>query len=178
MIKKFFVIVFCIVLTGCGLRMRNRAAFPAELKQVYFSDTAPYSPLAIQLQQLLHSVDATLVSHPSKAAFSVLVTHDHFTYNRPDVANSSLPTTMNYSQTAKVDITDNANNVIIASQSFTTSKSLTLNAGQIYTTNANDLIRRELNQNLISIIYYWLTSENTKDALHHAAIMHATRRAS
>lgn len=177
--KKYcWIILFCFALAGCGLHMRNRATFPAELNKIYLSDATPHTPLAIQLQELFHSMGSTLVTHPSQATFSVLVTHDHFTYNRPDVANSNLPTTMNYSQSAKIDIKYNPHDSIIASQSFVTSRSLTLNAGQIYTTNANDLMRRELTQNLISVIYYWLVSENTKDALHHATIPHIARHAS
>lgn len=177
-IMTLMIVATCFLMAGCGLHARTNASFPAELKQFYFSSERPYSIISIQLKQLFKSMGAVLVPHPTEAKFTILISRDHFAYNRPDVVNSSLPTTMNYSQTAKISIIENKNNDVIASQLFTTSQSLTLNAGQIYTTNANDLIKQELNRDLISLIYYWILSSKTKDVLHHASLMQSTRYAS
>ncbi|PIZ03719.1 MAG: hypothetical protein COY58_07745 [Gammaproteobacteria bacterium CG_4_10_14_0_8_um_filter_38_16] len=172
------VIIFSLLSVGCGFHARTNASFPAELKRFYFSSERPYTVLSIQLKQLLKSMGAVRVKKPSEAKFTILITRDHFAYNRPDVVNSTLPTAMNYSQTVKISIIENLNHTMIASQLFTTSQSLTLNAGQIYTINENNLIKSELNRNLISLIYYWILSYKTRDVLHHASIMQSTQRAS
>lgn len=109
-----------------------------------------------------------LVKQKTEAPFSILVSNDHFIYGRPQIVNGALPTSLNFSQSATVDIENNKNNNIIASQSFLTSQSLTLNANQMYTANANALMQQEMNRDLASLIYYWLISSNTKVVLHHA----------
>ena len=172
------VILCCILISGCGFQLRSKANFPRELNTVYFTAAKPYSPLSVQLNDLFQSMGVHIVKSKSNARFSILISHDNFAYSRPDIVNATLPTSINFIQSATITIVDNKNNKTIVSRSFSTAQSLTLNANQIYTSNANDLIQHELNREIVSVIYYWLVSKNTKDALNHANIVQTARHAS
>lgn len=171
--KRYIMIIFtCLALTGCGFHLRTASDFPVELKQLYFSSNSAYSRLSVELFALFRAAEVHLVKQQSHAQFSVIVTRDHFTYSRPDIVNLSLPTNINFIQSANIEIRNNKTNQIVASNYFETARSLTLNASQIYTATSNDAVRQELNRELGMLIYYWITSTNIKQALKssgHAA---------
>lgn len=168
MITAVFVMAFCLMCVSCGFQLRSATALPVELNHIYFSTDKPYSSLATQLKLLLQQPFNRLVKKQSGARFSVVVSNDIYSYSRPDVVNASLPTTLNFLQTATISINDNITHKTIASQVFRTGQSLTLNANQIYTADNSDFIRQELVHTMVSLIYFWLISSNTQDALHHA----------
>lgn len=172
------LILFCMLCSGCGFQVRSKDDFPKELNTVYFSSGKPYSVLSEQLNELFQSMDVRLAKTRSDARFSIILSHDNFSYSRPDMVNTTLPTNLNFMQSATLIIINNKTNTMIGSRSFSTSQSLTLNANQIYTNNANHLIQYELNRQIVSMIYYWLISKNTKDALHDTTISQTTRHAS
>ncbi len=179
--KKFtllLIILFCFTATGCGLTLRKASALPTELHKVYFSTEKPYSLLSVQLKELLRSMNVHLLKPTSGARFSIVISSDIFSHSLPDLVDTTLPTTINFSQSATISIEDNLHHTTIASQSFTTTQSITLNTNQIYTINANSLIHQQLTHEMISFIYYWLISTNIKDTLHHATRNQAARRAS
>lgn len=149
----------------------------SELYQLYFSTEKPYSELSTQLNTLFRSLGIVLVKKPSQAHFSLVITNDLFSYSRPDVVDASLPATLNFLQTAHVSIQNTRTHKIVATQEFTVNQSLTLNANQIYTSDANDLIREQLSREIVSLVYYWLISSQTKDSIHHAIIPSTARRA-
>lgn len=176
--KLLVVMMGAILLAGCAFHFRSPKYFPAELKTMCFSAERPNSILSQKLTLLFHSMHATLVKSSKNARFSIVVARDHFEYSRPDIVDATLPSTLNFIQSAQINVVDNKNNQVIASRTFNTSQSLTLTANQMYTAYANNLIEEELDRQIVLVVYYWLTSKNMKDALHHASITKTTRRAS
>lgn len=169
--KKLYVVIlllFTFFIVACSFEPRSAAYFPKELHHVYLSSEKPYSPLTTNFNALLRSMHANVVKKISQAPYSVIISNDIFSYSRPVTVDSSLPSTLNFSQTATLTIKDNSNNRDVLSKVFSTAKSLTLNANQIYTANANTLMQQTLNREMISLIYYWLISSQTKDKLQHA----------
>ena len=166
--KIFLLVVLCLVITGCYFHPRSPADFPPQLKTVYFAPERQFSTLAIQLRALLKSMNVTCVKNPADANYTLKITHDYFSYSRADVVDATLPSTMSFTQTANISVIDNRSTKVLAKQTFNTSNTVVLNANQVYTANSNDLIRQELNHNLISLIYYWLISTNTKNAIANA----------
>ncbi|MDP1574577.1 MAG: hypothetical protein Q8L78_06580 [Coxiellaceae bacterium] len=177
--KLFLVLMFCLMIAGCYFHPRSPADFPTQLKTVYFAPEREFSTLAIQLRALLKSMDVRCVKNPSDATYTLKITHDYFSYTRADVVDATLPSTMSFTQVATISVIDNRNTKVLVSQLFSSSNTVILNANQVYTASSNDLIRQELNHNLISLIYYWLISMNTKNAIAHAnnakTIVHASR---
>lgn len=177
-ITTIVIILFCLLSNGCAFHPRSKSEFPKELSTVYFSSEKPYSPLSEQLNELFRSLHVRLAKTKSNARFSIVISNDHFAYSRPDIVNTTLPSNLNFMQSATITVINNNNHSTIGSKSFSTSQSLTLNTNQIYTLNANNLIQYELSRQIVSVIYYWLVSKNTKDALHYANVTQTTRHAS
>lgn len=163
--KRLFITMICLLMTGCAFHARSKSMMATELYQVYFVPEKPYSELSTQLKNLFNSLGIKLVKNKSQAPFSIVVSNDLFSYSRPDIVDASLPTTLNFSQTAFVEIHNNQSHKIVASREFNTDESLTLNANQIYTSDANSLIREKLNRRILSLIYYWLISSQTKESI-------------
>ena len=163
------IVLFCFICSGCGFHLRSESSIPSELKNIYFSSTRPYSTLSLQMYTLFRSMDMHLVKNQADARFSIFVTRDNFSYSRPDIVDTTLPTTISFLHSATITIKDNKFKDTVASQSFTATQTLTLNVNQIYTANSNDLIKQQLNRRISYLIYYWLISKNTKMALHDAS---------
>lgn len=134
--------------------------------------------LSTQLNMLFGSLNVVRVKKPSEAPFSVIITRDHFSYSKPDFVDTTLPTTISYSQFANVEIENNRNHKTVAKKIFATGIAVTLNANQIYTADANNLIQRELSQQLVTVIYYWFIASNTQAKLHYANIDKTARSSS
>src|SRR3990167_2016658 len=124
--KKFFIIIFLtLLLCSCAFTPRSASSFPDELKPVYFSSVKPYSKLSNELNMLFQSMNITLVKQKSAAPFSIIVSYDNFSYSRPDIVDSTLPTNINYSQSCTISVVNNKNKKTVISDSFTTTQSVT-----------------------------------------------------
>jgi hypothetical protein len=181
MIKKIAlisIILICILCSGCGFRMRSVSSFPQPLHSAYFSVEKRYSLLSIAMNQLFHSTNVCSSKSEMQSRFTVALSNDFFTHSEPDIVDTTLPTYIDYSQSALISIIDNANHQVIASKSFTTTQSLTLNTNQIYTNTGENLIRDQITHQMISLIYYWLSSTQVKTALQHAITAQKIKRAS
>lgn len=174
---SILLVIFCVSNCGCGFRPRSQQDFPTELHCVSLSLERQYSPLAIRLKTMLRELNVQFTT-PNQASFSIIVSNDTFTASQPEPVDASLPATLTYTQKVDIQIQNNRTHTIIASRHFTKSRSLTLNANQIYTSNFENLMQQQLNRDMELLIYYWLISTDTQDALHHATYPAATRHAS
>ncbi|EKD76790.1 MAG: hypothetical protein ACD_42C00609G0001 [uncultured bacterium] len=165
--KKIIVVLLMCLLCACSFQARSARNFPAALHTMYFSSETPYSPLSTGLKALFRSMNVVSVTSSENARYTMHVSSDIFSYSRPETVNASLPSEIHYSQTATIMLIDNHTHKTVTKKTFSTSNALTLNANQIYTANANSLIQHELNREMVSLVYYWLISTKTKDALQH-----------
>jgi len=168
-------LLFCLINNGCRFQLRDKSALPAQLHRLYLAAEKPYSPLSVRLKATLCAIGVDIVKQPDHAPFSLVVSDDVFSGTQPQPVNASLPTSITYAQHAIISIKDNCHQTIVISKKFVESRSLTLNANQIYTSNFESLMRTELNNEMESLIYYWLTSTNMKNALRHANITRTTQ---
>lgn len=176
-ISRLVIILFCLFGSGCGLHLRDKSMISSNLYDLYFLPEKPYDELSTQLRTLFQSLGIKLVKSKKQARFSIIINMDLFSYSRPDVVDASLPVTLNFIKTASIEIQDNHTNRIITSRDFAVNQSLTLNANQIYTRDANNLIQRQLTRQVVSLIYYWLISTQTKNMLNYAAHIKTTQHA-
>ena len=176
-LKLLLILSFCLITSACSFVPRSKNAFPDELNRIHFSPSKPDSALSTQLNALFRSMDVKVVKNNAPAPFSIVVTNDNFSYGRPDIVDSTLPTTISFSQSAHIAI-ENSKGAMVAEQPFITTQTITINANQIYTSDANELVRQALNQQMVTLIYYWLISFNTKAALHNAVVNQTIKHAS
>lgn len=167
--RMLTILFFCLSIGGCGFTMRSSQALPPSLHTVYVSAEKPYSPLTVKLKSLLTAAHVDLKKTPDYARFSLVITEDRFSSTRAAVVNANLPSTIDYKQTATISIKNNSSHQVIATRSFAATESLKLNANQIYMPTNDDELKNTLNQEIVTQIYYWLTSTDTKNLLNHAA---------
>lgn len=161
------IILFCLLCSGCGFKLRSHDQYHMTLTHLYLSTEKPYSPLTTDLCALFQANDVQLVRRKNQAKYSLVITNDLFSYSEPEVVNASLPTTIGFSKTATLTLKNNENHSVIASKTFSATRSLTLNRNQIYTKNANPDIQKSLNNELILFIHYWLVSATKNLTEHH-----------
>jgi len=167
----FSVILFCLLSSGCGFKLRSHDSQKINLSKVYLSTERPYSPLTTGLCALLHAAGVQLVKHRKQAKYALVITKDVFSASEPEIVNASLPSTIGFSKTATLVLKNNRNHTVIAKKTFEATRALTLNRNQIYTKNANPDIQKSLNDELILFINYWLVT-NTESLSKHTTGHH------
>jgi len=172
------VLISCLCLTACYFHPRSLSSYPKSLQTIYLDSEKPYSALTVDLTSLMKSFNTVFVKKPSDTRLTVRITHDYFSYTRAEVLDTTLPSTMSFGQSATVSIIDNQTKKVLETKDFKTATSITLNANQLYTANSNDLIRQQLNRDIVSLIYYWLTSDDLINTINHATNPKTTRQAS
>lgn len=128
-----------------------------------------YSISSIALQNLFDSLKLNYSAQKNNAPFSLEVSDSHFVSSQPNIVNTALPSTMSYSQKLRLSIIRNKTNTSVISQTFSASRSITLNVNQIYTDSDSLSIQQSLNREIANQVYYWLISQKVSDVLAHAS---------
>ncbi|MCH9743356.1 MAG: hypothetical protein K0U29_00345 [Gammaproteobacteria bacterium] len=113
----------------------------------------------------MQSLGVHLVSSPNKARYGLYFMGSNLTHNQANISNSNQSTSVSFTLTTQIKLTDRNGDALLGPLSFSASSSQTLNADQIYTTTIDSGAKQQLQQNVISSIYYWLTSDEVKQAL-------------
>jgi LPS-assembly lipoprotein len=161
----YFSLIFCVLLTGCGLHLRQACSLPPEIQTLYFEADNPNSPLTIQLRDTLQSLAVQFVLHPKDSPITLHLgtIQTHQTY--PSISTASLATTYTLSLSLLVSLTNPQGELILPSKLFSVSHNIILSANQVLLPNIDIASNRELQREASILIYYWLTSENVKIAL-------------
>lgn len=156
------------LIAGCGFKLRGHDAIPKKLHRFHFSPSRTYSTTSIALRSLFTSLNLNYQQPKTSARLVIATSHDRFSHSAPSTVNASLPTSMTYSQTITLSIKSPKKNNTLIKQTFSATKSVTLNANQIYTAVDNISIEEALSRKIVNQIYYWLISYKVRDTLNHA----------
>ncbi len=169
-----FTLCITLLISGCGFQLRNSNDIPPKLRTLYFKSTNPYSQLSTRLQNLFKSLDVNLAKSPQNATIGLYVTKSTLTHSNPNIISTSYAQSYAFTLDVSAKLVNNRTGNIIAQQGFTATRSLLLNANQIYTSSSAGRIKRELNRDMTSMFYHWLTSGNIRTALNTKDKPHAT----
>lgn len=158
-----FVILFGC--TACYWHLRNPDEVPPQLKVLSLSAENVESHFNLQLINLLKSMDIILVQKPQTARFTLHVYNYSLTHDSPPVASTNVAITYTYTLVVTVSITDPLGNIVVPPHVIVTTRSVTVNTNQIFTINATTVFQEELQREAISLLYYWLTSDQTSHLL-------------
>jgi outer membrane lipopolysaccharide assembly protein LptE/RlpB len=164
MIKKFcqaaFILFFLsIFISGCYWHFRSPGDVPPQLKVMALVPENIDSRFNVQLVNMLRSMriisppDAPMVLH----AYAYSLQH-----NNPGVSSTNVAITYNYSLSITLRITDANGKTIVPAHRITASRDVTVNVNQIFTINSTSVFQEELRREAINLIYYWLTSDQTR----------------
>lgn len=172
--KLFLLILFTLFgCTACNWHLRNPNETPAQLRVLYLDADTVESHFHVQLLNLLQSMRIHLVNAPQSAPFILRAYNYSLQHDNPPVSSTNIAITYTYTLTITVSITDASGKVIVPARTIVTSRAVTVNTTQIFTINATSVFQQELQREAINLIYYWLTSDQTRSLL---GAPHGTQR--
>lgn len=167
--KRLIVILLStLLLSSCGFHPRRAADIPAQLRTLYIQTKMPYSEFITRLKDMLQALDIRLTKYSNQAPYTLEIDSIHFQQSNPAITTTSLAVTITYSLSIKVSLTSKSGKKIISERALSASRSLSQNPSQVYTPGTATLAKQELRRDVISQLFYLLTSNETKNALDHA----------
>jgi len=155
-----------LLLSGCGFQPRQASDVPPQLHTLTLQSSKPYGNLTTQVKAMLRSLDITLVKRHEQSPYTLHIISITFSQSNPPITTTSLATTETYSLTVNIKLTSRSGKMIIPEKMISASRSISQNASQVYTPGAATLAKQELQRDVISKLYYLLTSNNTRKALN------------
>ncbi len=164
-LQRFVLIIFMVLsvfISGCFWHVRNPEDVPPQLRVMSLISDNVDSRFNMQLVNLLRSMKIT--SPPN----APLVLHAYaysLQHNNPGVSSTNVAITYTYSIAITLRITDSQGKTIVPPHTILASRDITINVNQIFTINSTNIFQEELQREAINLIYYWLTSDQTRHYL-------------
>ena len=159
------ILLLVTALTGCGFRPRSAADIPPQLHPVYLSTRNPYSAFTTELRAMFKSLHIGLAKSRFSAPYTIKISHYRFTQSNSTITTTTLAVTFTYETTLDISILDPTGKRIAGPKTVSAVRSLVQTASQVYTPGSVTLVKQELRPDVISHIYYFLVSGDTKTAL-------------
>jgi outer membrane lipopolysaccharide assembly protein LptE/RlpB len=162
--KVLMLIFFSILTSACYWHLRNPGDVPPQLK-VMSLDLDNVDPrFKLQLVNLMRSME--IISPPPSQAPLILHAYAYsLQHNNPGVSSTNVAITYSYVLMITLSVTDNTGKIIVPPHVITASRDITINVNQIFTINSTSVFQEELQREAINLIYYWLTSDQTRNYL-------------
>ena len=152
------------LLSGCGFHLRNASSIPPQLQTITLTTSNPYSQFSRKIRNQLLALDISLKPTPNPQTYTLNITNESMTHTTPSLSSSSTTATYTYTFKVSASLTQNDKS-IIPTKTFSSSKSVTQQASNSTITTVPASITTELQENVLSQIFMWLTDGNTKDTL-------------
>lgn len=177
--KTILTLAICtaiaLSLTACGFSPRSASDVPPSLHILYLDSPNPYSPLVVQLQRTLQSVDVHIVNTIDEAPVILRIITNDFYYHIPTILDSGDAVTYSYTVKVTYQLQTKTGENITAPKTISITRSLIQNANQVYTPNATQLMKREITRTVVILIYHDLLSQGTRQALDITLKQHRHR---
>lgn len=176
-IKFIIIIIGCLILTGCGFKLRGQSFIPPELHAVYINSNDPYGEFEARLHKSFNEVGIQTPDSPLDAAITLNISQTSLSYFVNSIGTSSQATiyTVNYQTT--IDFLDSTGKILVPAQTVSSTANLTLNANQLLGTNNQiDVLSEQLQYDVIDKIIDLLGSTQIKQAIHHKKTIHRSHK--
>lgn len=156
---------FVFVINGCGLKLRNPSDIPPQLHTLYLNTPNPYNPFIVEFKRTLKSLKVNMVDSPHQTAIELKIPEVDYIQHNPDLLTTVVAVRYFISLKFTAILYNTKNNKVILKHPFNISRSVLLNANQALVPNILLLASKELTHEGVNLLYYWLISENVKNAL-------------
>ncbi len=153
------------LLDGCAINIRSAASLPPQLHTLYFEPINPDSHFSVALMRELKSLDVQFTHSAQKAPYILHILSNNWQFSHPSLLYSGDANQYTYALTVSYQLETNAGQVIYGPQTATISRSRLINTNQLYIEQTNQLMKRELTQEITILIYNQLSSNRVKQAL-------------
>jgi len=157
-----------MLITGCGFAPHSIDSFPPQLNRLYYQTKNPYEPFEIDLKKRLKIAGVTLLRSSEKSAVTLNIS-THYSApstNNYNPASSTQARIYNLNYTATISISDYNNKILLAPQTVSVSRAVTLQPNEVLETTPQIAIaKQEMIQELSTKTLNILTAKKTAEAL-------------
>jgi outer membrane lipopolysaccharide assembly protein LptE/RlpB len=156
-----------VILSACAWAPPQKKDLPHALQnQIVYTNDQESSSLDSQIQAFLKSLGIRISTNFKQAQAELRILSTSFTKTQPSLADTSVSTTITYTQTIQYQVTNLKNGHQFGPTSVSSTESSIMNAQQIYSSGDLLAIRYRLQRNCILSIFDQLDSKAAKDALN------------
>lgn len=167
LIRFMLLILLSLCCSACYWHLRNPGETPPQLRVLYLNAETVDSHFKVQLQNLLESMAITQVKTRQAAPYTLHAFAYSLQHDNPPVSSTNVAITYTYTLSVTVSIEDATGLIIVPAHTIVTTRQITVNVNQIFTINSTSVFQQELQREAINLIYYWLTSDQTRTLLSH-----------
>lgn len=146
-------ILICTIMSGCGFKPRSPKDIPVYLCILYIDAPNPYDRLTIQLSRTLQALNVHLTKTREEAPIILKIININWTNPIPTILYSSTARFYTYLLSFDFDLETINGKILMGPKKLILRRRLVENANQIYTPNATRLIKEEMTQAMVSLIY-------------------------
>lgn len=154
-------------LSACGFHLQGETHLAAPLHRMYLQTQDPYGPLAHFLQEYLKMSHVQLVESPELATSILVIENDRNSQSLLSVSATQQTRQYNLAVNVSFFVTNNTGKVLVAPQSFTEARTLTIQSNQVLgSSNEATNIYQQIRRSLATAIINRLSSQEITDTLN------------
>ena len=159
--KLYLLTLICFFLSACGFHLQGKMQLAKPLRNIYLQTPDPYGTLARSLVEYLKMSKVTLASSPQTADTILVILQDNTSEELLSVSSTQQTRQYNLKVTVKFEITDAKDRIILAPQSLTEIRVITVQANQILgSSNEANLYYQQMRR---AIAYAIMNRINSKE---------------
>ena len=154
-------------LTACGFHLQGETHLATPLHRMYLQAQDPYGPLARFLHDYLKMSHVQLVESPELATSILVIENDRNSQSLLSVSATQQTRQYNLAVNVTFFVTNNNGKVLVAPQSFTEARTLTIQSNQVLgSSNEAANIYQQIRRSLAAAIINRLSSQEITDTLN------------
>lgn len=168
-IRTLIFTLLTTLLSACGFHLQGEMKLAPQLHRLYIQSADPYGHLVRNIQQYLKMSNVDLVSCAAKADAVLVILSDENSQHLLSVSKTTQTRQYNLIVTAQFEINDACGRTIVAPQTLSESKTLTIQSNQILgTSNEANLFYQQLRRSLAYAIMNRLASRDITNQIECA----------
>jgi len=128
---KYFLLILCLCLSGCGFHPRGPMALSPPLQNLYLQTADPYGQLTRNLRLYLKMSGVHLAKTPADAASILDILSENTSEQLLNISGTQTTRQYNLILTVTYQVTDSHGNLLVSAQTATETRPLTIDANQM-----------------------------------------------
>lgn len=151
-------ILICGILTTCGFEPRSASDINQQMRVLYLDSSNPYHPLIVQLRRTLRGLNVQFTQFRKNASVILRINDINWNVIIPPIVSITSTITYTYVLHVTVALETKEGKIIRDPRTFSLSRTLVQNNTQLYTPNATRLMKHEMIQTMVDLIYHYITT--------------------
>jgi LPS-assembly lipoprotein len=166
--KLIATLFLLLTLSACGFHLRQPLPLAKPLQNIYVQSRTPYGDLTRNIKQYLQMSGVHLAASPEQAATVLNITQEVMSQDLISINSSQQTRQYNLRLSVTFEVTDPKGSILIAPQTLTELRPLTLQSNQILAgSNQATQIYRDMRRALTFNLMNRLASKGVTSALLH-----------